>query len=197
MRIKNVKKIVIALLGLVVLACQAPIVPGGKQSGTVRLSLQAASRTLGPQISLDVKTYQIEFRTPSGGLQSYNLSGSETDLEPVDLVPGNWNLLVLALNDKGFLLGRGGADFKLNPGEDKALTLTLGPESGNGTLDFSADLSALPGAVLEVSLTGAGSTQESPLTLVSSAGLLKNSQTSFPAGYYHLHGRIVDRKSVV
>ncbi|MFA7108350.1 MAG: hypothetical protein WC162_04330, partial [Sphaerochaetaceae bacterium] len=78
-----------------------------EQTGILKISFDSGvSRTLVPDISMEVKSYEISGEGPGGNEFSTLESKGEEVIIP-NLYKGNWTITVLGLNSDGIAIGEG------------------------------------------------------------------------------------------
>ncbi len=172
-----------------------------KRSGSLELSIGTLIRnkTLEPNVSLDVAQYQITGLGPDGTSFSTELTGSNTIA--VDFLRfGNWNIMVEALNDTGYIFARGSSTAMINVGETTDINIVLSMLEGPGSLDLSIQWSTeeVQSPVLSGFLRSDGAADIPVVFQGGAPALTDETRTALldgnvPAGYYTLIVTLFDQ----
>lgn len=182
-----------ALLVLGFEACTPPVSPTGT-TGSLSIALSNAinAKTLAPSISMDAATYTITGTGPNSAAFPAATSTGAAVTEN-GLAFGSWTIVVNALNASGTLIGTGTATAQVNTGQTTAISVTVKPISGMGTLSLSVNwpASQVQTPSIAASLTPAlGSAQSLAFTVSGSTATYTNSAVG--NGYYTLAFTIDD-----
>ncbi|MDD4082203.1 MAG: hypothetical protein PHD05_02335 [Sphaerochaetaceae bacterium] len=107
-----------------------------EQTGILKISFDSGvSRTLVPDISMEVKSYEISGEGPGGNEFSTLESKGEEVIIP-NLYKGNWTITVLGLNSDGIAIGEGSASVTIIPNKTVSTKIEVLEYSGEGSLSF-------------------------------------------------------------
>ncbi len=205
-----------AVLGAAVFgACKGPLVPHGEGRARLRLDVSSGAawkraeapqnahneraRSLLPPVSPVPASFRLVAQEQSGESLSCVLSGPGASIE---FKPGDWRLVVEALDASGGILERGEAAIRLEAGDDKTLCLALTPLAGTGS--FSVNLqyaypppegSVLVGRLMRESGPPTEAPREMGIRLDPGAGSL--AFTELAAGRYILELRLEKEGNVL
>lgn len=126
---------VIASIALFTWSCSID----GQNSASVRLVFEEASADTSRGIAIDgvatdLATFTIEGTGPSGQTVLQTVDSTQTTVTISDLLPGEWTFTVEALNSSAQSILIGTATVYLTSGVTEAVSITLAPLAGDGTL---------------------------------------------------------------
>ena len=134
---------------LLVAGCSNPLFPGfpgrgAEQEGMVVLVFSdVRARTLVPEIDLDIDHHVVSFVRAGFQTATLIVAGGATQSEPVNLLPGRWDVTVGSLNKQGNLIGTGAEPVLVAARQTSAVQVAIRSLEGDGTLHLSADLSQI------------------------------------------------------
>ena len=102
---------------------------------TLNFSVNGGSRTLLPEIDMDVADYDVTGTGPDGA--SFEISTSDGFVEVPGLAFGEWTVVVQANDADSTVIGRGEGTTTVHIGENSTLNITVTPLDGYGTLDLT------------------------------------------------------------
>ncbi len=164
------------------------------ESGSIRVSAEnAVSRTIAPDISMDVARYEIDGRGPGEAQFNGHFLPGETFLAE-SLLFGTWTVELTALNEANDVIGRGSSDCEVRSNETTVLIVEVLPIEGTGTLDLSfawnpslIDMPELRASLIPVS----GETIDLDVVLDAPQGNATY-RSDFASGYYTLILQLLD-----
>jgi hypothetical protein len=184
--------ILTALVAFLTLSCEPILLEPTTGSMELTMNDGLGSRTLLPDISMDVASYSISGAGPDGA--SFSETTVEASTTLTRLVPGTWNMTVTALNSAGTAIGEGTGTTEIVVGETAALTVTVRPYTGVGTLNVTVSwpTTEVTDPVVNATLVPSTGT-EIPLTLSGTEpGTLSVSKADLANGYYTLIVQLYD-----
>jgi hypothetical protein len=189
----------IVMMGLVFMGCPNPAANNTPEpqieKGTLSVSIiEAVSRTLLPTISMDPTGYVISGVGPSSAVFSVSTIGNET-IE--NLVPGLWTITVTAKNASNVAIGDGSNTVTIVAGENKALSISVNPYDGFGTLTINLEwtVGVLSSPVVEAKVDTNGVERTVAFTITGNAASF--SANDFSTGYHTLVLKLKDGTTVV
>ncbi len=160
------------------------------ETGSIAIRLQSpqtTERTLTPVLDTVISTYDISGTGPEAHLFEAN-DIADTMYTTTGLEPGSWTITVNAKNASGTVLGTGSTAVTVTRGQMTAATITMGPATGDGTLELfvSWPESTLVNPVLAVTLTDLEGTTITPAVAptVTIIGEQASYSAALPAGFY-------------
>ncbi|MBB6479739.1 endonuclease/exonuclease/phosphatase family protein [Spirochaeta isovalerica] len=192
MKIKKVLMVLLASL-FVLSGCQNPIdlePPEGTSALVITLN-ENVSRTLLPDIDMDIAEYRVFGEGPDG--ESFDVTTSEEVLVLDELAFGDWTVTVTGKNAEGFAIGSGSGEASLHTGETTALSVTVIPFDGFGTLNLTVNW---PAGDLEIPTVNAVLTpalgEPVSLDFLISGDSATFSSDAVADGYYSLSLELLD-----
>jgi len=152
---------------------------------------EEVSRTLLPEIDMDIAEYRVVGQGPGG--ESFDVITAEKVLMMEELAFGDWTIAVTGMNGEGFAIGSGGGMAAIHTGETTTLSVTVVPFDGFGTLNLAVQwpAGALESPSVQAVLTPAlGDPVDLDFT-VSGNGASFTCDT-LAKGYYSLALQIMD-----
>ena len=192
------KSILFTVLALLVMvSCTNVLNHNGKQEEAANggvLSIKVkdnVSRTILPDISMDIAWYKAVGIGPGGGTFNETFTGSGKQIE--NLAPGPWSVIVDAFNEDDILIGRGSGSVTILPNEPSSINITVRPLDGHGTLNLSLYWNSADVTVPQVQSTltpYSGSVRNLAFTVGD--GSAQFSASNVDAGYHTLILKLLD-----
>ena len=168
----------VAFCAFVLAACKSPLSPSpSTKTGSLRISLTNSvnARTLLPPIDMTVANYAVTGTGPNNA--TFTLSSTGAPITQDGLAFGSWTIVVDATNSSGQLIGTGAASAQVNTGETTAVTVTVSPIAGTGSLSIGVSwpASQVQTPSIAASLIPAlGTAQSLPFTITGSSASYSN-----------------------
>ena len=182
---------VCGLLVALLAACPNPI--SSSKGGVLAISINnnINARTLLPAIDMIAASFTVSGTGPGGATFSQTTSGAPVTLD--GLAFGAWSVTVNALNAAGTLIGSGQATVTVHTGQTAAVSITVVPLIGNGTLELTVTWTG--SQVENASILATLTPPVGPSTALSfsvTSGQATYSSTTIPAGYQTLTVQLLD-----
>ena len=133
---KLLKVLLLTVVSVAVASCGIPLLhtPSlGKQGGILLLTITGnTARTLLPSIDMNIGSYDIKGTGPNR--QSFDETTTQSTKQITGLIAGTWNVTVAALNKDNQNIGVGSSSVTLDTTTQAALSITVTPIQGSGTL---------------------------------------------------------------
>jgi hypothetical protein len=201
-RIAIVATIATALLAF---ACSNPSIgstvatPNEGSAGSLTISIAGRmSRDLAPSLSMVPKSYVVTGSGPSGATFATTIDGASSATVS-ELAPGPWSVSVEAKNAAGDFIGIGVGETTVATEASAALSITVKPYDGVGSLSLSLSWSTaeLSSPAVEASLVPDGAGSARTLAFALAGGSASFSAADIATGYYTLVLRLKDSGNVV
>ncbi|MCK4906890.1 MAG: hypothetical protein KAS64_05040 [Spirochaetes bacterium] len=131
--------IVIILLTIILFSCGNDVVdPGWRTKGSLTLAFgsNTLSKTIVPDVDMNIVSYDIQGNGPSGATFSrLNITTGSVSIN--DLVIGAWTVVVYGKNAAGDIIGSGSSPAVIAEGQSTSVAITVIPQEGNGTLSIT------------------------------------------------------------
>ncbi len=191
------KKIAI-LLGFIILlfACSKPSEIEQSKMSSIVLNLSNSTKTLTPDIDMDINEYQISGIGPDNS--SFSISTEQQTIQIPNLKFGEWIINVIAKNINGISLGNGSAVVTIKTGESSNVNIVIKPFEGNGSLDLKVlwNMSDIGTPSIEAKLVSINNVNTNlEFQITNGSGTYLNN--FIPAGYYTLNLKLMDNGIVV
>ncbi len=163
----------------------------------LKMSQSSGKKTLLPDISMDIVSYEITGSGP--GSETFTTTITSGFQAVIDhLLPGSWTVSVNARNIDTTIIGTGSAAVTVIAGATATAEITVSPIDGDGTLDLTLqwNFTSIATPVIEAQLVPTeGSTQTLHFT-VSGSGNTATHSSSVPSGYYTLVVKLLDGEAL-
>lgn len=159
-------------------------------NGSLSISIvESVSRSLLPGISMDPTEYVISGVGPDSAVFNETSTGTKT-IE--NLAPGDWVVTATAKNSDAIAIGEGSASVTIAAGENKALSLSVKPFDGTGTLTANLEWTTgiLTSPAVEAVLETNGVERELSFTITNNTASF--SASDFSTGYHTLTLKLKD-----
>lgn len=191
----KIKKVLSRLLtiSLLLTACDNPtvIAPPANSASLVILLEQNVSRTILPDITMEITEYTIRGTGPNG--VSFTKTTTENTFAIDELAFGDWEINVCGKNTEGFPIGTGNASATVHTGETTTVSIVVSPFEGFGNLELTVNWTA---GDLEIPSVKANLTRATGNPVTLDFTLLENSAVfsseTIAAGYYTLTVELLD-----
>ena len=135
---KLIPVLCIILILFTAISCNSDNAPS---VGGIRISINdGISRGIEPNISLDVVRYALSFVGPDGQDFGDYISAGNPSYTKTDLLPGEWGIKAVALNESDQEIGICETSVTVTPGETQTVAMNVTEFAGNGT--FTVNLTA-------------------------------------------------------
>lgn len=180
-----------SLAAFLLLSCEPVLIAPTTGSMSVAMDDGISSRTLLPDISMDVASYELSGTGPGEPFTQTLTAGSTTLTR---LVPGTWTITATAYNAAGTAIGEGTATTDVVVGETAKLTIQVRPYSGNGTLSVSVSWpeSSVADPIVEAQLVPDSGTAIDLALTGTTPGTVSVTRDDIPVGYHTLIVRLFD-----
>lgn len=214
---RNARSVLFGAAMLVTIASLAGCYLVGGDTGTlvVSLSPQLATRTIQPDISMDVHHYVVSGTGPGAPFEQRVETDGPAVAVQSSLIPGEWTITVEAFNGEtepdpatgepggGVIIGSGTTSVVIAAGEVADVTVTVLPLPGTGSLslDVSWPAGVLTNPTIQATLTpadGAVAGADDSITFLPASDadadtvVYNYSNPELRAGYYTLTIQLVD-----
>jgi len=95
-----------------------------------------SAKTLVPPVDMDVHHYDIVGTLEGGGDGFTAAVGAGESFSQYGLTPGQWTIIVDAINPGDITIGEGATTALITAGSTTSVQITIAPLTGNGTLDL-------------------------------------------------------------
>lgn len=171
------------LVALGVMSCGNTLIPSTK--GTLSINIGTAmAKTLLPDISMDISTFEISGTGPSGSTFSETAYQTGT-ITVTNLLVGQWTVKIDGYNSSAQKIGSATKTASVTPNASTSVSMIIAPLTGNGTFQYTLTWPA------EVSLTspsvmgGIYELEADPIPVTFELdGNSATYSTDLPAGYY-------------
>lgn len=176
---------------MLLLSCQPVLIAPTTGSMTIATTDGINARTLLPDISMDVASYEIAGTGP-GDPFSQTTDGGTTTI--TRLAPGRWTITATGFNAAGTPIGEGSVITDVAVGETANVTIVVRPFSGPGTLNLSVSWPS--GAVADPNVVAKLIPESGSEIVLSLTGTEPNnvsvSRNDIESGYYTLIVQVYD-----
>ena len=179
---------------LALVSCKPPFPDWGGLSIQIA---QSEAKTLVPGIDMTIASFDVLGSGP-GGVQ-FSRSTSASSLIIGGLAFGDWTIAVDGKNAAGTIVAHGEAPVRVLTGVSQALTISLAPTSGPGTLALTVNWTAAAVGAPSIQAQLIPS-QGAPTDLgfsIASPGKATSSTSAIPNGYYTLVVKLLDNGQLV
>ena len=155
------------MLVLFVMSCRSPLVPTGPEDGhgsiRLRINKTPISRTIQPEVDMEVDTFRIGLRGP-GTPVILTVGVDETTVKIPLLVAGNWTVTVEAANGVPEVIGSATQVVQVRAGRTEEVRITVLPLAGAGPLELTVSWpdGVVPSASMRAILYDAADTLNDP-----------------------------------
>ena len=152
--------------------------------GGIKISINdGISRGIEPNISLDVFRYSLSFAGPDGQAFGDYISARNPSYTKTDLLPGEWRIKAVALNESDQKIGICETSVTVTPGETKTVSMNVEEFAGNGT--FTVNLTAPPSAEYTAVIS---KVTDGSLTEYKSENMVVQENGSYSASFSLMNG---------
>ncbi|MFA5851234.1 MAG: hypothetical protein WC820_00905 [Spirochaetales bacterium] len=186
--------LILVVLG--VMSCGNTLVPSTKGSLSINIGA-AMARTLLPDISMDISSFEISGTGPSGS--SFNETVYATGTTTVtNLLVGQWTVRIDAYNSSAQKIGSVSKTATVTPNASTQVSMIVVPLTGNGTFQYTL---TWPDEVALTSPSVAGAIYELETEPVPVTFELDGNSATYsadlPAGYYAFGLALLDGETIV
>lgn len=178
------------------------------ETGAIRLSISPAAGVEGRMIDIDkpqIDHYDIHGIGPDGEsfeMLEINVDGAESEIfEFESLAIGDWNIIVMAKNDNGKVLGGGESSVLIKRGAFHDVFIVVVPGSDPGMLDFEINWNAtyLSNPIVKIQMKSEldGSVIDVEMTTYADEGESYTKSVQYSPGYYVLTYKLYDGDELI
>ncbi|MDD7254417.1 hypothetical protein [Bullifex porci] len=178
---KLILLITIMLIFFTAISCNSNNTPS---VGGIKISINdGISRGIEPNISLAVVRYSLSFAGPDGQNFGDYISAGNTSYTKTDLLPGEWRIKAVALNESDQEIGICETSVIVTPGETKTVSMNVEEFAGYGT--FTVNLTAPPSAEYTAVIS---KVTDGSLTVHTSENMVVQENGSYTASFSLMNG---------
>lgn len=162
---------------------------------SLKLSQNTKIKTLVPEINMEISSYDVSGIGPLGS--TFQLNSTTENIEVDDLIVGDWNVVVNALNSNSQVIGTASANISIVAAVTNSLQLSVVPVEGTGQLNLEVNWNtgSVQNPTIESELIA---TDGSPIAL--NFNLVNQQATysniSIATGYYTLVIKLMDNNQL-